>query len=115
MGLDELRRRKSTAAVEEDKLRKAMEPKAELVDLLEEIPNTLDDLLNRIFPNARHVDTKESAKRFGYTSLINDRPVDLRQHQRLCRSLLLRLRNILAWCENPCCSVLDQRDVRRCF
>ncbi len=99
MGLKDLNQRTATAATARKKLREAMLPKDELEDLLDAVPQSLDSLVSELFPSAKYVDTSRSASTYGYRSLIDDRPVNKKQHQTICKTLLIRLKQILAWFE----------------
>jgi hypothetical protein len=99
MGLDGRDKRIRVFAAAKAASAAATARKAELMDLIEEIPNSIDSLLNIVFAKAEYVDSKKSAQGFGYGSLINNKPVNREQHKRTCEELLVRLRRVFAWCE----------------
>lgn len=101
MGLKELNQPKTISKQDSEAAAaaKALRLRAELTELIEQIPQSLDSLLHQLFPEATYVDNQKSAKGFRYRWLIDDRPVNKKEHQKVCRALVTRLQQILAWFE----------------
>ncbi len=99
MGLRELDKRRVLAAQKQESDKRLLAKKNELLDLIDALPESLDSAIRRLFPAAECVDTRESASGFGYTSLINGRPVQKIEHERVCKSVLNQLLQIVHWCK----------------
>lgn len=95
MGMEERGKRLGKAA--KHKAASAEAAMQELKNLIHEIPDSLNSLLAVVYPEAEYLDSSESKRRFGYTFLIAGQTVNNEQHERVCQTLLDRLRRIETW------------------